>query len=209
MIHWIAVAAIIFTLTHEKEAEAAQSSASVLYGEGYKTGEPDRSTIRFDTLAVKDWGMLYGRADMVSFSNGDSNTFTRGIAHYGKGFHLAGQIQNQKNISQTSAGIGYSEFSKGKIWFVDAYRMSSNFYGDSTHIFAYGSRTYNNWTASGFVEYTHPEEKKLQPVTFSQISLSYQINSIHVGVEHHRYFNKFGVAGLDESVNQLKLTYNF
>lgn len=56
MIHWIAVAAIIFTLTHEKEAEAAQSSASVLYGEGYKTGEPDRSTIRFDTLAVKDWG---------------------------------------------------------------------------------------------------------------------------------------------------------
>lgn len=56
MIHWIAVAALIFALTHEKEAEAAQSSISALYGEGYISGDPNRSSIRFDTLSIKDWG---------------------------------------------------------------------------------------------------------------------------------------------------------
>lgn len=175
MIHWIAVAALIFALTHEKEAEAAQSSISALYGEGYISGDPNRSSIRFDTLSIKDWGMLYGRADIVSFSNSDSNVFTRGIAHYGKGFHLAGQLQNQKNISQTSAGIGYSKFGRESSWFVDFYRMSSNYYGESTHIFAYASREFANWTASGFVEYTNPEQKQLTPITLSQVSLSYKV----------------------------------
>jgi hypothetical protein len=209
MIHWVAVAALIFAFSYDKEANAAQSSVSVLYGEEYKTGETNRNSLRFDTLAVKEWGMLYGRADVVSFGNSDSNTFTRGIAHYGNGFHIAGQIQNQKNISQTSVGFGYSSFSKDKSWFVDVYKMSSNFYGDSNHIFAYGSKAMDKWKLNGFIEYTKPESINMQPVIFSQIGLSYKLNEFDIGVEHHRYFNKFGVSGLDESVNQIKLVYNF
>jgi hypothetical protein len=209
MIHWLAVAALIFAFTYEKEAEAAQSSVSVLYGDGYKTGEVNRHTIRFDTLAVKDWGMLYGRVDAVSFGDDNSNVFTRGIAHYGRGLHLSGQLQNQRNISQSSAGIGYSEFGKGSSWFVDFYRMSSNFYGDSNHAFIYADRAFGKYKINGFIEYIQPEEKTLYPITFSQISFSYKVSDFNIGVEHHRYFNKFGISGLDESVNQIKLVYNF
>ena len=57
MIHWLAVAALIFAAVYEKDAEATTvGSMSVLHGDGYVTGEPSRMTTRFDVLAIKGWG---------------------------------------------------------------------------------------------------------------------------------------------------------
>ena len=210
MIHWLAVAALIFASTYDKPAEAAQSSISYVHGDGYVSGDNTRNSLRIDTLAVKEWGLLYGRADVLSFDDGNSNLITRGIGHYGHGLHLAGQLQNQKGISQSSAGVGYSNFSKDSSWFTDLYKMQSNYYGDSFHWFSYYSRNFGeNYKATGFIEYVKPENKNLEPVTFSQISVLRKVSGVWAGVEHQRYFNKNSVKGLDESVNQLLIKWDF
>lgn len=59
-------------------AEAAQASVSYLHGDGYASRDDTRNTVRLDALAVKDWGMVYGRADIASFDDANSSVFTRG-----------------------------------------------------------------------------------------------------------------------------------
>lgn len=115
------------------KAESAQASVSYLHGDGYASGGTTRNVVRLDALAVKDWGMGYGRVGATSFDDGNSNVFTRAIAHGGRGLHIAGQLQNQYRVSQSSAGLGYSDFGKESNWFVDFYKLSSNYYGDSGH----------------------------------------------------------------------------
>jgi hypothetical protein len=208
MIHWLAVVALVFAFTYEKPAEAAQSSVSYLHGDGYASGDNTRNTIRFDTLAIKDWGMVYGRADVLSFDDRNSSLTTRIVGHYGRGLHFAGQLQNQKGISQSSAGFGYSSFGKTQSWFVDLYRMQSNYYGDSLHTFAYGSQTFGNWQLSGWLETLQPEGV-LDFSIGSQMSVTYKVMGVQVGVEHQRYFNKNGIKGLDEAVNQGVIKWTF
>jgi hypothetical protein len=208
MIHLVAVLAFIFAAVYEKPADAAQASVSYLHGDGYASGDDTRNIVRFDALAVKDWGMVYGRADLLSFDDRNSNVVTRGIGHYGRGWHLAGQIQNQKGVSQTSAGLGYSRFGKDASWFVDLQRMSSNYYGDSTHAFGYASRDWGNWQLGGWVEVIQPDSN-FQLNAGSQISLTYKINSVRLGVEQQRYINKNGINGLDEVVNQMLIKWSF
>jgi hypothetical protein len=210
MIHLVVVAALIFAAVYDKDADAAQASVSYLHGDGYASGDDTRNTVRLDALAVKDWGMLYGRVDVLSFDDRNSSVVTRGVGHYGRKWHLAGQVQNQKGISQSSAGFGYSDFGKQSSWFVDAYRMQSNYYGDSLHGFAYYSRIFGkSYRATGFIEYIHPNKSDYQPVTFSQVSFQRKVNGVWIGVEHQRYFNKNGVKGLDESVNQFMIKWEF
>jgi hypothetical protein len=208
MIHWVAVAALIFAFSYEKPAEAAQSSVSVLYGDGYVGADSSRHTVRLDTMAVKEWGMVYGRVDVSDFDDGDSSVFTRGIAHYGRGLHLAGQLQNQRGISQNSIGIGYSSFGKDSSWFVNLGRMSSSYYGDSTHAFGYASREWGNWQLSGWLEVIQPD-KDFQLNAGSQISITYKIYQVRLGIEQQRYINKNGIQGLDEVVNQGVVKWNF
>ena len=204
MIHWLAVAAFAFAAVYEKPADAAQSSVSYLHGDGYASGDDTRNTLRLDALTVKDWGMLYGRVDVLSFDDRNSSVVTRGIGHYGHGWHLAGQLQNQRGISQSSAGFGYS----AKGWFVDVYRMSSSYYGDSTHAFGYASRDWGNWQLGGWIEIIQPDSN-FQLNAGSQISLTYKVGEFRVGVEQQRYINKSGIRGLDESVNQLMVKWEF
>ena len=208
MIHWVAVTALIFALGYEKPAEAATASISYLQGDGYASGDNTRNTVRLDALAVKDWGMVYGRVDVSSFDDRNSNITTRGIGHYGKGLHLAVQLQNQKSVSQSVAGAGYSSFGKDSSWFVDLGRMSSSYYGDSTHAFGYASRDWGNWQLSGWIEVIQPD-KDLQLNAGSQISVTYKLGGVRLGVEQQRYINKFGVQGLDEVVNQGVVKWSF
>jgi hypothetical protein len=208
MIHWAAVAALVFALGYEKPAEAATASISYLQGDGYASGDNTRNTVRLDALAVKDWGMVYGRVDVLSFDDRNSSVVTRGIGHYGHGWHLAGQLQNQRGVSQSVAGAGYSSFGKDSSWFVDLGRMSSSYYGDSTHAFGYASREWGNWQLGGWVEVIQPD-KDFQLNAGSQISLTYKIYQVRLGVEQQRYINKNGVQGLDEVVNQGVVKWNF
>jgi hypothetical protein len=204
MIHWLAVAALAFAAVYDKDADAAQASVSYLHGDGYASGDDTRNTVRLDALTVKDWGMLYGRVDVLSFDDRNSSVVTRGIVHYGHGWHLAGQLQNQRGISQSSAGLGYS----AKGWFVDLQRMSSSYYGDSTHAFGYASRDWGNWQLGGWIEIIQPD-KDFQLNAGSQISVTYKVGKFRVGVEQQRYINKNGIRGLDESVNQFMLKWEF
>ncbi len=192
------------------DAEAAQASVSYLHGDGYASGDDTRNTVRLDALAVKDWGMVYGRVDSTSFDDGNSNVFTRFIGHGGHGLHIAGQLQNQPRISQSSTGAGYSSFGKDQSWFVDFYKLNSNYYGNGYHGFGYYSRNIGqSYRAVGFIEYIQPESSRLEPVTFSQISLQRKVMDVWLGIEHQRYFNKNGVKGLGESVNQLMVKWEF
>jgi hypothetical protein len=208
MIHWLAVAALIFAAVYDKDADAATASVSYLHGDGYASGDDTRNIVRFDALAVKDWGMVYGRTDLLSFDDRNSNVVTRGIGHYGHGWHIAGQLQNQKGIGQSSAGLGYSSFGKDASWFVDLQRMSSSYYGDSTHAFGYASRDWGNWQLGGWIEIIQPD-KNFQLNAGSQISVTYKIGEFRVGIEQQRYINKNGIKGLDESVNQFMLKWEF
>ena len=191
------------------EAESAQSSLSYLHGDGYASGDNTRNTLRIDTLAVKEWGMIYGRADVASFDDRNSTTYTRGIGHYMHGVHLAGQLQNQRGISQSSVGVGYSKFGKDESGFIDFYLASSNYYGDSAHVFGYYSRTFGAYKFNGFIELILPTKGHLDTVTFSQAQALRKVGDVWVGVEHQRYFNKNGITGLDENVNQLLVKWEF
>ena len=209
MIHWLAVAALIFAAVYDKDADAATASVSYLHGDGYASGDNTRNTVRLDALAIKNWGMVYGRVDVLSFDDRNSSVVTRGIGHYGHGWHLAGQIQNQRGISQSSAGLGYSSFGKESSWFVDVYKMQSNYYGDSLHGFAYYARDFGqSYRAAGVVELVAPEKQK-ESVVFSQISVMRKVGDVWVGVEQQRYINKNGINGLDEVVNQGVIKWTF
>jgi hypothetical protein len=86
--------------------------------------------------------------------------------------------------------------------------MSSSYYGDSTHAFGYASRDWGNWQLGGWIEVIQPD-KNFQLNAGSQISLTYKIGEFRVGIEQQRYFNKNGIKGLDESVNQFMLKWEF
>ena len=210
LLHIIVMIALAFAATHQKDADAAQASISYLHGDGYASGDDTRNTLRLDALAVKDWGMIYGRADVASFDDRNSNIYTRGIGHYLHGVHLAGQLQNQRGISQSSIGVGYSKFGKDESGFLDFYIASSSYYGDSAHVFGYLNRNIGqSYRLSGFVELIMPTKGHLDPVTFSQAQALKKVGDVWVGVEHQRYFNKNGIRGLDESVNQLLVKWEF
>lgn len=210
MIHFMLLGLLVGLMVCPDKAEAAQASVSYLHGDGYASGDDTRNTVRLDALAVKDWGMVYGRVDSTSFDDGNSNVFTRFIGHGGRGLHIAGQLQNQSRISQSSVGAGYNSFGKDQSWFVDLYKLNSNYYGDGYHAFGYYSKNIGrSYRAVGFVEFLSPENKNFQPVTFSQVSFQRKVMGVWLGIEHQRYFNKNGVKGLDESVNQLMIKWEF
>ena len=210
MIHFMLLGLLVGLMVCPDKAESATASVSYLHGDGYASGDITRNVVRLDVLAIKDWGMVYGRVDATSFDDGNSNVFTRFIGHGGRGLHIAGQLQNQYRISQSSAGFGYSDFGKESSWFVDVYKLNSNYYGDGYSGFAYYSRDFGqSYRAVGFVEFIQPDTSNLQPVTFSQVSFQRKVMDVWVGVEHQRYFNKNGVKGLDESVNQLMVKWEF
>ena len=142
------------------DAEAAQASVSYLHGDGYVSGDDTRNTVRLDALAVKDWGMVYGRVDSTSFDDGNSNVFTRFIGHGGHGLHIAGQLQNLPRVSQSSVGAGYSDFSKESSWFVDLYKLNNNYYWDGYYVFRYYPKNIGrSYRAVGFVEFLSHENK--------------------------------------------------
>lgn len=210
MTHVMLLGLLVGLMVCPDKAEGAASSVSYLHGDGYASGDNTRNTVRLDALAVKDWGMVYGRVDSTSFDDGSSNVFTRFIGHGGSGLHIAGQLQNQPRISQSSVGAGYNSFGKDRSWFVDLYKLNSNYYGDGYHGFGYYSKNIGrSYRAVGFVEFLSPENKNFQPVTFSQVSFQRKVIDVWIGVEHQRYFNKNGVKGLDESVNQLMIKWEF
>ena len=211
---WLVVVmyVVLFALSGaSKDADAAtQGSASYLHGDGYASGDSTRNVTRFDVFNLNDLGMIYGRADVTSFDDRNSAVFTRAIGHLGHGLHLAGQLQNQTGISQTSTGVGYSKFGKDTSWFADVYRVSSSYYGDSTAAFIYGSyKPHDRVKLDGFIETTAPDNR-LQQVWFMQPSIAYRIyDGLWVGVEQQRYINKNGIRGLDEVVNQFKIKWEF
>jgi hypothetical protein len=88
--------------------------------------------------------LVYGRVGATSFDDGNSNVFTCAIAHGGRGLHIAGQLQNQYSVSQSSARIEYSGFGKEFSWFVDLHKPISNYYGDGYHVFGYDSKNIND-----------------------------------------------------------------
>lgn len=52
-----------------------------------------------------------------------------------------------------------------------------NYYGDGYHVFGYYSKNIGrSYRAAGFIEFLSPENKNLQPVTFSQISFQRKIS---------------------------------
>lgn len=210
MIHFLLLSLLVGLMVYPDKAESAQASVSYLHGDGYVSGDNTRNVVRLDALVVKEWGMVYGRVDSTSFDDGNSNVFTRAIAHGGRGLHIAGHLQNQYRISQSSVGAGYSSFGKDQSWFVDVYKLNSNYYGEGYHVFGYYSKNIGqSYRTVGFVEVLSPENKNIQPVTFSQVSFQRKVMDVWVGVEHQRYFNKDGVKGLDESVNQLMVKWEF
>jgi len=212
---WLVVVmyVVLFALSGaSKDAEAAtQGSVSYLHGDGYASGDSTRNVTRFDVLNLNSVGMIYGRADVASFDDRNSAVFTRAIGHLGHGLHLAGQLQNQAGISQTSTGVGYSKFGKDASWFADVYRVSSNYYGDATSAFVFGSyRPFDRIKIDGFVEITSPDGARLQQVYFMQPSLTVRVyEGIWAGIEQQRYINKGGIRGLDEVVNQFKIKWEF
>lgn len=210
MIHFMLLGLLVGLMVCPDKAESATASVSYLHGDGYVSGDTTRNVVRLDALVIKDWGMVYGRVDATSFDDGNSNVFTRAIVHGGRGLHIAGQLQNQYRISQSSAGIGYSDFGTESSWFVDVYKLNSNYYGDGYSGFAYYSRNIGqSYRATGFVEFIQPDTSNLRPVTFSQISFQRKVGDVWVGIEHQRYFNKNGIRGLDESVNQFLVKWEF
>lgn len=201
----IALAAVV-----PSDSEAVtKGSVSYLHGDGYVTGDDTRNVTRFDVMNINQYGLVYGRADILSSDDRNSSVLTRVIGHYGHGVHLAGQMQNQNKVSQTSVGLGYSAFGKDYGYFVDVYKTASSYYGDSAHLFAYGSVTIGErYKVDGFVEVLSPT--KGDDVYFAQPSISYRLlDGVWIGIEQQRYFNKNGVKGLDEVVNQFKVKWEF
>jgi hypothetical protein len=213
IIHLLAATAVFWAaLLHPEEAESATTgSISYAHGDGYTSGDPTRNITRFDVLNVNALGMIYGRADVLSSDDSNSSLATRIIGHYNLGWHGAAQMQNQARISQTSIGIGYSYLGPKSSWFVDAYKVSSNYYGDSYNLFGYGSYKFTNSTkAEGFIEYLLPESGKFGAVVFTQPSIMFMLHEgLWAGIEQQRYFNKNGINGLDEVVNQVKIKWEF
>ena len=202
---------VVIALMPNDSNAATQGSVSYVHGDGYISGDDTRNITRFDVLNLNKYGMVYGRADVISGDDGNSNIVTRIIGHAGTGWHVAGQMQNQKGVSQTNAGFGYGEFKRDSAWFVDLYKVSSNYYGDGYSIFGYGSYKFTDKVkADGFIEYTRPETKAYNEVLLMQPSIMYRAyGDLWVGIEQQRYFNKSGIRGLDEVVNQLKVKMEF
>jgi len=209
---WLVIAMyLVIALIPSNSEAVTQGSVSYVHGDGYASGDDTRNITRFDVLNLNQYGMVYGRADVLSGDDSNSNLVTRIIGHVGSGWHVAGQAQNQKGISQSNYGFGYGEFRKDTAWFVDVYKVSSNYYGDGYEVFGYGSYKFTDKIkADGFFEYVVPEDRALQPVFLAQPAITYNIyGQLWVGVEQQRYFNKAGIRGLDEVVNQFKLKWEF
>lgn len=201
-----------FFVSTEAEAQTT-GSISYLHGDGYASGDNTRNTIRFDVLNLNKYGLLYGRADNTSMDDGNSQTITRILGHLniGYGLHLAVQSQNQARSSATSVGFGYDLISKPITFGLDINRLSSNFYGDSTHLFSFWRTDdlYGFYT-EGHLDYIMPDHG--QNVLFAQPSIMYKtpsFESLSFGLEYQIYENKSGIRGLQESVPQFKLKYLF
>ena len=209
---WLVVAMyVVIALIPSSSDAATQGSVSYLHGDGYASGDDTRNITRFDVLNLNQYGMIYGRADVLSGDDRNSNIVTRIIGHVGNGWHVAGQAQNQKGVSQTNVGAGYGSFGKQQAWFVDLYKINSSYYGDGYSLFGYGSYKFTDKVkADGFIEYILPENGTMQPVLLAQPAIMYNVyGQLWVGVEQQRYFNKSGIRGLDEVVNQFKLKWEF
>lgn len=213
LLQFMALTGVLWgSLLHSEQAESAtQGSVSYVHGDGYISGDTTRNTTRFDVRKVSSLGVIYGRADAISSDDRNSSILTRVIGHYHLGWHGAVQLQNQDKVSQTGTGFGYSDFRKCSSWFVDMYRMSSNYYGDGYQLFGYGNYKFSESIKfDGFIELTKPESGQFDSVLFAQPSLMYQVHEgVWLGVEQQRYFNKAGIRGLDEVVNQVKVKWEF
>jgi hypothetical protein len=205
----ILLTSLLFLLmTFSAQAAVTESSFSYLTGNGFVSGDPSRNTYRFDTLTVGEYGVIYGRADTTSFDDANASVTTRLIGHLGKGFHLSANLQNQKGLDISAVGGGFSHFG-AQSFSVDVSKMSSNYYGDGTHLFIFGASEFGgSFKVDGFIEVLYPE--KGQDVYFAQPAISYVVNkTVSVGLEKQLYINKSGVANLNEDVTQLRLKVVF
>lgn len=190
-------------------AMAANTSLSYLYGEDFKTGDAERNTLRVESMAKNDYGLLFGRVDVGSFDqNSTVNTRVLGHLDIYKGWHLAGQLQNTAGVNVKTYGLGYSEFKKDGYWGVDFGLVDSNFYDGGYQTFAYFKQPiWGPFKLEGFVEYYSPNSG--HNTLLAQPSVMLEYKQFAVGVEQQIYINKFGVKNLDESLYQLKAKYTF
>ena len=75
-LHWLAIVVtsvvlavlglLVGLMICPDKAESAQASVSYLHGDGYSSGDNTRNVVRFDALAVKDWGMVYGSSNICN-----------------------------------------------------------------------------------------------------------------------------------------------
>jgi hypothetical protein len=212
MIHLFAIAFVTGMLLNHTDCNAATvGSVSAVYGEGYKTGEEDRHTLRFDVTHLTKEYMLYGRMDNASYINNNSSFSSRliGLYHLSPvGVGISAQLQNATKTSVRSVGVGYSNFNRDNQTFLGVYAQSHSAFGDGTHLFGYHkSAQLHGFLFEGFVD---SAVYKDVTVTVAQPSLMYAVTpSLSAGVEYQLYWNKAGVKGLDETIPQAKLKWSF
>ena len=199
---------VSFSLIPPTEAKATTvGSMSYLHGDGYASGDNTRNTLRVDVTHVKSAGLLYGRLDNLSFDDHNSQVVSRlvGQLNVAHGFHLAAQTQNQLGSSAISVGIGYTYLTKDARFGVDLNRMSSNAYGDTTHIFSFwGTPDFNDLYSEGHIDYFMRDTGA--NVLFLQLHYAKQGQWFSLGLEQQFYENKGGVF---EFLILTKVKYTF
>jgi hypothetical protein len=190
-------------------AEFQRTTLSYLAGDGYVTGEHQRSIISLDTINAGNVGLVYANIDLQSFNDSKSYSVSRIVGHLGAGLHLAGQIQNAQGYSNTNTGIGYDWFIPSGVAGVDVYYRTDNMRGDGVYVFGFTKvNLSNNFSFDGFIDVSAPNQGQAQ--WLAQPSIMYSFNkSFSAGIEQQLYLNKGYVKGLDESVPQIKLTYGW
>jgi hypothetical protein len=195
-----------------KDADAAdfqRTTISYLAGDGYVTGEHQRSILSIDTINAGSAGLLYANIDLQSFTGPKAYSVSRIVGHLGTGLHLAGQLQNAQGYSNTNVGLGYDRFTSNGFIGADVYYRTDNLRGDGVYLFGFARVDLgNDFAFDGFIDVSAPNQGQAQ--WLAQPSIMYSFNkSFSAGIEQQLYLNKGYVKGLDESVPQIKLTYGW
>jgi hypothetical protein len=186
----------------------ADNSISLLHGNGFKTGESERNILRFDGLKLDKNYLLYYRADVNSFDDGNSILNTRVIGHYGNGLHFSGQLQNAKGVSIRGIGGGYSYFTKNISLFSDVNYITTSYNTDGVQSFTYAKANLTDDVyLDGYVDFTmYPS---ITNTLLTQPSINYKLGNLVFGLEQHIYLNKGNVKDLNENLTMLKLKYQY
>jgi len=197
-------------------AEAAtHNSLSYQVGSDFRTGEKERNIITFTSLTKTDDNhIFYASIDAQSFDNSNSSTITRFLGQYrltkSIPVSVSGQLINQAKVSSTDVGLAFN-FPIGYVSGINLFKHSDNILGEGEKVFAYWVYPINEkWRFNGFVETTWANRMQASDMTLAQPELMYSMtNRLQIGMEYQFYRNKNGIKGLDETIPQFKLTYNF